>query len=537
MAPGAAEWARSGRSRVQRTYGSKQVSEYVLEMDGIEKSFPGVAALKGVTLRVRAGTVHGVMGENGAGKSTLMKIAIGLYQSDAGDIRFKGKSVAVGSINESLRLGISMIHQELSPLPYMTVAQNIYLGREMRNRLGLIDHGAINRATKRLLDDLKIRIAPTAIMGTLSVAQMQLVEIAKAVSYEAALVIMDEPTSALTEKEVAHLFEIIADLKARGVAVVYITHKMDEVFAITDEVSVYRDGEYVGTSPSDAITREQLIKMMVGRSIDKFFQKERATIGEVILEVEGLTRAGHCNDVSFKLHRGEILGFAGLVGAGRTEVMEALFGVAPRQAGVVKVRGQKVVINSAKDAIGHGMAFLTEDRKRTGLYLNQSVRDNISIASLPKHVRGGFVQHAKVKALCDSAVGQLSIKTPSLGQLVMYLSGGNQQKVLVSRWLATDPDILILDEPTRGIDVGAKAEIYKIMSELALRGKAIILISSELPEILAMADRVVVMHEGDKVGEISHEEATQEKILHMATGEPLSTFQNIQFYDSKGGAS
>lgn len=506
------------------------MSDYVLEMENIVKTFPGVRALKGVELKVRPGTVHGVMGENGAGKSTLMKIAIGLYHSDSGTMRFQGDEVSLETIHQSLEMGISMIHQELSPLPYMTVAQNIFLGREKLNRLGLIDHEAINQETAEILKELQIQLSPTDIMGGLSVAQMQLVEIAKAVSYNAKLVIMDEPTSALTEKEVAHLFRIIKDLKERGVAVIYITHKMDEVFAITDEVSVYRDGEFVGRDSSEKLTKEDLISMMVGRSMDSFFQKETATIGEVIMEVEGFTRFGYFEDVSFTLRKGEILGFAGLVGAGRTEVMEALFGVTPHQAGTVKMQGKVVDIRSPHDAIRHGMAFLTEDRKGSGAYLNLSVRDNIAIASLPRHMRGPFVDHAEIKTICDRSIEQLAIKTPSVDQLVMYLSGGNQQKVLVSRWLATEPDILILDEPTRGIDVGAKSEIYRLMSDLANRGKAIIMVSSEMPEILAMSDRIVVMHEGEKIGEVERTEATQEKVLHMATGEPLSTFKDVHYY-------
>jgi len=500
------------------------VSEYVLEMEGISKSFPGVQALKDIRLLVRAGTVHGVMGENGAGKSTLMKIAIGFYQPDGGRMRFRGEEVVFRSIQEALSKGISMIHQELSPLPYMTVAQNIFLGREKLTRFGLIDHKAIDRAAGKILDELDIRIPPAKIMGELSVAQMQLVEIAEAVSRKAELVIMDEPTSALTEKEVEHLFGIIRGLKKRGVAVIYISHKIDEVFAITDEVSVFRDGELVGCRRTEELNREVLIKMMVGRSIDQFFQKEKTEPGEEVLRVKGLSRKGVFRGVDFTVRKGEILGFAGLVGAGRTEVMETLFGVAPRLSGSVEIRGKEVEIRSACDAIGHGMAFLTEDRKRSGLYLNLSVGDNISIASMKDHLRGFLVKHKEVKAVCEQAVNSLSIKTPSLDQIVMFLSGGNQQKVLVSRWLATVPDILILDEPTRGIDVGAKAEIYRLMSRLASAGKAIILVSSEMPEILAMADRILVMHEGEKIGELTHEEATPEKIMHMATGEPLGTF-------------
>ena len=506
------------------------MNEFILQMEGIHKSFPGVHALKGVHLEVRPGTVHGVMGENGAGKSTLMKIAIGLYRPDAGRMRLRGKEVNFESVHDALTQGISMIHQEMSPLPYMTVAQNIFLGREIRNRFGLIDHKAIDRASAQILSELKIHLTPRQIMGELSVAQMQLVEIAEAVSRKADLIIMDEPTSALTEKEVAHLFTIIKSLKARGVAVIYITHKMDEVFAITDEVSVYRDGEFVGREDSANLTREKLIRMMVGRTIEQFFQKESSRFGKPALEVEGLTRHGYFRDISFSVREGEILGIAGLVGAGRTEVMEALFGVSPKQAGVVKIRGKPVRINSPYDAIRHGMAFLTEDRKRSGLYLNLSVRDNITMPSLRNNLRALLINHRALRRLCSDAVGTLRIKTPSLDQLVMFLSGGNQQKVLVSRWLATSPFLLILDEPTRGIDVATKSEIYRIMSNLAKEGKAIILISSEMPEILAMSDRIMVMHEGHKVGEIERERASQEKILHMATGEPLNTFKEAHLY-------
>ncbi|MGA2612113.1 MAG: sugar ABC transporter ATP-binding protein [Spirochaetia bacterium] len=506
------------------------MSDFILEMEGIHKSFPGVHALNGVQLHVRSGTVHGVMGENGAGKSTLMKVAIGLYRQDSGTIRLRGQPVSFENVHDALTRGIAMIHQEMSPLPYMTVAQNIFLGREIKNRLGLIDHRAIDRESERILKDLKVNLTPRQIMGRLSVAQMQLVEIAEAVSRKADLIIMDEPSSALTEKEVGHLFSIIKDLKQRGVAVIYITHKMDEVFSITDEVSVYRDGEFVGREDSVNLTREKLIKMMVGRTIDQFFQKEKAEVGKPVLEVEGLTRRGYFHDISFSVNEGEILGVAGLIGAGRTEVMESLFGVTPRQAGVVKVLGKPVKIETPYDAIRQGIAFLTEDRKRSGLYLNLSVRDNITMPSLRNNLSALFLRHRALRKLCDNAVGTLRIKTPSLDQLVMYLSGGNQQKVLVSRWLATVPRLLILDEPTRGIDVATKSEIYKIMSNLAKEGKAIILISSEMPEILAMSDRIMVMHEGKKVGEISRAEATQEKILHMATGEPLSTFKEVHYY-------
>lgn len=502
------------------------MSDYVLEVEGVSKSFPGVNALKNVQLKIRPGTVHGVMGENGAGKSTLMKIIIGLYTADEGIIKYKGKEIKLKDVNEALNLGISMIHQELSPLPFMTVAQNVFLGREKLNRFGLIDHKAINEETEKIFFDLNIKLKPDAVMGELSVAQMQLVEIAKAVSYDSSVVIMDEPTSALTEQEVLHLFRIIRDIRARGVAVIYITHKMDEVFSITDEVSVYRDGEFISTDPASGLTREKLIQKMVGRSFEQFFHKETAAIEEVLLEVENLSRGNIFSNVSFKLRRGEILGFAGLVGAGRSEVMETLFGIYPKSSGRIRKEGKDLDIRSPKDAIDNRIAFLTEDRKRTGLYLNLSVMDNVSIANLPNYLKNNLLlDHKKIRTICDESVYKLRIKTPGIEQLVLFLSGGNQQKVVVSRWLSTEPDILILDEPTRGIDVGAKSEIYRLMSELAHRGKAIILVSSELPEILAMSDRVIVMHEGDMIGELSREEASQELILHMATGESRSTFK------------
>jgi inositol transport system ATP-binding protein len=506
------------------------VSEYILEMRGIQKSFPGVHALKGVDLSVRPGTVHGVMGENGAGKSTLMKVAIGLYRPDAGTIMLRGKPTVFVSVHDALSQGIAMIHQEMSPLPYMTVAQNIFLGREIRTRLGLINHRAIDAEAGRILKELNIDLQPRQIMGKLSVAQMQLVEIAEAVSRKADLIIMDEPTSALTEKEVAHLFAIIRNLKEKGTAVIFITHKLDEVFAMTDEVTVYRDGELVGHENSADLTREKLIKMMVGRTIEQFFLKEKANFGEPILEVEGLARRGYFRDISFSVRSGEILGVAGLVGAGRTEVMESLFGYAPKLAGTIKIKGKPVRIADTYDAIRAGMAFLTEDRKRTGLYLNLSVRDNIIMPSIRNNLAFMLVKHRALNKICAAAVDSLRIRTPSLSQLVMYLSGGNQQKALVSRWLATAPSILILDEPTRGIDVATKSETYRLMSNLAQEGKAIILISSEMPEILAMSDRIMVMHKGRKVGELDRAEATQEKILHMATGESLSTFKPGQYY-------
>lgn len=497
-------------------------NDYLLVMEGISKQFPGVRALNNVQLRVRRGTVHALMGENGAGKSTLMKCLIGIYTPDSGTITFKGERLNITSTHYALSKGISMIHQELSPIPEMTVAENIYLGREPMTPYGLVDMRKMNRMASELLDRLHIKIRPTAKMRELSIANMQLSEIAKAVSYNSDLIIMDEPTSAITEAEVAVLFDIIKSLTAQGCAVIYISHKMDEVFKITDEVTVFRDGQYVATEATADLTRDMLIEQMVGRTLTQMFHKEKADMGSVFLDVQNLSGKGFRN-VSFQVKRGEILGLAGLMGAGRTELMDGVFGVTPSHGGSVKVDGKSVRIKSPADAIRNGMALLTEDRKLTGLYLNASVRENMFIANINRYMVGPFLRFNKIEKDCEKMRGLMRVKTPSLLQLVKYLSGGNQQKVLIARWLLTEPDLLILDEPTRGIDVGAKSEIYRLMTEFVLSGKAIIMISSELPEVLGMSDRILVMHEGDKVGELMRGEATQEKILQMATGMKIPT--------------
>ncbi len=493
--------------------------EYVLEMEGVSKSFPGVQALNNVQLKVRPGTVHALMGENGAGKSTLMKVLIGMYAMDSGSILFKGKPVVIKDTETALKMGISMIHQELSPVPYMSVAENIFLGREPANRMGVIDKKQMMAQTRKLLADLNLDINPASLMKDLSIANTQMVEIAKAISYDSSLVIMDEPTSAITEREVDHLFQIIRSLKARGVAVIYITHKMDEVFKIADEVTVFRDGKHVATVKAAETTRNSLISMMVGRELTNLFPKEEATVGEVVLSVRNLTRQGKVYDVSFDLRRGEILGLAGLMGAGRTEVIEGIFGIYKLDAGEIYVKGKKVAIKAPGDAIRHGMALLTEDRKLTGIMGVLPVRDNMVIASLAGYGRSGLLNLRLINQICTQEKTRLDIKTPSMEQLIKNLSGGNQQKVLVSRWLLTTPEILILDEPTRGIDVGAKAEIHRLMSLLAREGKAIIMISSELPEILGMSDRILVMHEGHLTGEFERKDATQENIMRAATGD------------------
>ena len=497
-------------------------NEYLLSMTGISKFFPGVRALDDVRLNVRKGTVHALMGENGAGKSTLMKCLIGIYTPDSGSVVFKGEELHITNTRYSLTKGISMIHQELNPIPHMTVAENIYIGRETRTWYGLVDMKRMNRRTAELLERLGIRLDPTKRMVDLSIANSQLVEIAKAVSYDSDLIIMDEPTSAITEAEVDVLFKIIRSLKEQGRSIIYITHKMDEVFKISDEVTVFRDGMYISTDPTETLTRNLLIQKMVGRELTDMFHKERAEIGGTVLEVRNLT-GRKFKDVSFEVKRGEIFGVAGLMGAGRTELLEAVFGVTKPHAGEVFVEGKKVHIRSPADSIRLGLALLTEDRKLTGLYINAMVRDNMMIANMKAYMQGIFVNFRKIDADCQRMRDQLRIRTPSLKQIVKYLSGGNQQKVLISRWLLTGPSILILDEPTRGIDVGAKAEIYRLMTELTHQGKTIIMISSELPEILGMSDRIMVMHEGDKIGELARSEATQEKILHLATGMSLAT--------------
>jgi inositol transport system ATP-binding protein len=504
----------------------------ILVMENISKAFPGVQALADVQLTVRRGSVHALMGENGAGKSTLMKVLIGMYHPDNGTITFQGKPVTIDKTETALNLGISMIHQELSPVPYMSVAENIFLGREPLGRFGLIDKRKMVADTRELLARLEIDLNPNTLMKNLSVANTQMVEIAKAISYDSSLIIMDEPTSAITDREVAHLFRMIGSLKARGVAIIYITHKMDEVFQIADDITVFRDGRHIATVPASQTDRNSLIAMMVGRELTNIFPKEDAPIGEVILSVRNLTRNGIVHDVSFDLRRGEILGLAGLMGAGRTEVIEGVFGIYPIDAGEIVVKGKPVRIKAPSDAINHGMALLTEDRKLTGIMSVLPVRDNMMIASLGNYTVAGILNSRLINQTCNREKGRLEIKTPSMDQLIKLLSGGNQQKVLVSRWLLTAPDILILDEPTRGIDVGAKSEIHRLMCKLAQEGKAIIMVSSELPEILGMSDRVLVMHEGRVGGIFDRADATQENIMRAATGqgepaEPVVAHANL----------
>jgi putative ribose/galactose/methyl galactoside import ATP-binding protein len=494
------------------------MQEVILRMQGIRKTFPGVVALDNVNLDVRSGTVHSLMGENGAGKSTLMKCLIGMYTPDEGTVELAGDIVRFKDTKDGLEHGISMIHQELSPVPEMMVAENIWLGREPRGRLGLLSPAAMFRKTRELFDEWKINIDPKARMKDLTVSKQQMVEIAKAISYDAKIIIMDEPTSAIPEREVAHLHGMIKRLTDFGVAIIYITHKMDEVFRISDDITVFRDGKHVGSYPAKELDRDKLIKLMVGRELTDLFPKEEAEIGDVVLSVQGLNRGTVVKDVSFELHRGEILGLAGLMGAGRTEVLETIFGIEKADSGEVVLNGKTLRIKQPADAIRAGMALLTEDRKLNGIMGVLSVRDNITTAALPRYSPHGVLRVGEMRKDSEDQREKLRIKTPSLSQLIKNLSGGNQQKALISRWLLTVPDVLMIDEPTRGIDVGAKSEIHRLMSMLAQEGKAIIMVSSELPEVLGMSDRILVMHEGRISGELSREEANQESVMHLATG-------------------
>ncbi|MEA3537042.1 sugar ABC transporter ATP-binding protein [Rhizobium sp. CC-YZS058] len=489
----------------------------ILAIEGIRKEFPGVVALDNVQLRIRPGTVHALMGENGAGKSTLMKIIAGVYQPDAGEIRLRGEPVTLKSPLDALEQGIAMIHQELALMNWMTVAENIWIRREPKNRFGLIDHAKMAEMTEALFARLNIVLDPRAQVSELTVAQKQMVEIARAVSYESSVLIMDEPTSALTEREVERLFAIIRDLRSRGIGIVYITHKMNELFEIADEFTVFRDGKYVGSHLSKDVTRDDIIRMMVGRDITDMFPKIDCPIGDVILEVRNLTIPGVFHDISFALRRGEILGLAGLVGSKRSNVAEAIFGVTPATSGEIFVDGKPVTIDSPSAAMAQGFAFLTEDRKETGCFLTLNCLENIQSALITRsHVKAGFVEQGEVTRLAADMAAKLRVKTPDLFETVENLSGGNQQKLLIARWLLTKPRILILDEPTRGIDVGAKSEIHRLITGLAAEGVAVLMISSELPEVLGMSDRIVVMHEGHVSGVLNRAEANQVKVMDLA---------------------
>ncbi len=492
------------------------MSEYILEMRDIVKSFPGVKALDGVQLKVRPGTVHTLMGENGAGKSTLMKCLTGLYHADSGTIIYNGNEVNYKNAMQSLEDGISMVPQEMSPVLERPVMENLWLGREPKKR-GFIDHKKMWEDSEKIFKDLGMDIDPKVKMKEITVAKMQMVEIAKAVSRNAKIVIMDEPTSALTVAETEDLFRIIERLKKDNVAIIYISHKMEEIFRISDEISIYRDGKYIFTDLAENLDTQSVIGYMVGREVKNMFPKEECEIGETVLQVKNLNSGKQVQDVSFDLHRGEILGFAGLVGAGRTETMEAIFGLRPKTSGTVIKNGKEVVIKSTQDAIENGIGMLTEDRRGNGIFGLLNIVDNSTAVNWKAY---GFpMNHKKMIQDTKDYIKKLRIKTPSERTKIQDLSGGNQQKVLLARWLLVNPDILIIDEPTKGIDVGAKAEIHELISETVRAGKAVILVSSEMQEVMSVADRIVVMHEGKVTGTLKRDEFSQEAIMGLSIKE------------------
>ena len=490
----------------------------LLTLRGIRKEFPGVIALDGVDLELLAGEVHVLLGENGAGKSTLMKIIAGAVARDAGEIRVNGAATEIANPRHAQSLGIGIIYQEFNLIPHLTAGENILLGREPKLAPGIIDQRRLMREAQHHLDALGVAIDARTTVSRLSVAQQQMVEVAKALSVDARVLIMDEPTSALTGQEIKELFAAIGRLKARGVAIAYISHRMEEIFAIGDRVTVLRDGRNVGTCAIGATTMAELVRMMVGRDLKEQFPKKRTAIGAEALRVEQLRRTGVLHDISFALRRGEVVGLAGLMGSGRTELARALFGADRLDGGKIFVRGEEKRIASPRAAIDLGLGLLTEDRKQHGLVLVLSVQENVCLPSVNRLARAGVMQPSRETSLAAQRIAELRIKTPGPWQRVVNLSGGNQQKVVLAKWLCTEADILIFDEPTRGIDVGAKVEIYQLINQLAARGAAILMISSELPEILGMSDRILVMHAGRIAGEFAAADATQEKILAAALG-------------------
>lgn len=494
------------------------MGEVILTMKGIDKSFPGVHALDHVDLEIRKGEVLALMGENGAGKSTLMKVLTGIYKKDEGTITYEGKEIEFENPSAAQEAGVIIVHQELNMLSHLTVAQNIFIGREIMKG-SMIDDAKMNEEAAKLFKKLNIDIDPAETMGNLTVGKQQMCEIAKAISHEAKVIIFDEPSAALTETEIEELFKIIRDLRDKGMAMVYISHRMDEIKAITDRVTVMRDGTYVGTIITKDSTKDDIINMMVGRVIyeDPKTQSNVAKDAPVVLKVEHLNAGKMVKDVSFELHKGEILGFSGLMGAGRTETARALFGADPKDSGDIYINGQKVDIKSPQDAVKCGIGYLSEDRKRYGVVVGKTVAENTTMATMEKFMKGLFINKKKEDEVAWTHVKALKTKTPTVDTEVVNLSGGNQQKVVIAKWLTRDCDILIFDEPTRGIDIGAKSEIYTLMNELVAQGKSIIMISSEMTEVLRMSDRVIVMCEGRKTGEIDISEATQENIMHMAT--------------------
>lgn len=496
------------------------MSETFLQMKHITKRFPGVLALNDVQFSLRRGEVHALLGENGAGKSTLMKILSGVYQPDEGEIIFEDKPVSFSDPLSAQNVGITIIHQEFNLFPELTVEENIFIGREFckKNRWRL-DEKQQRQATIEILQKLNLAIKPDTLVADLTVAQQQMVEIAKAISVNARILIMDEPTAALTETEIESLFSVTRLLKEQGTGIVYISHRLEELALIADRATVMRDGQYISTVDYECVKISDLIAMMVGRDLGNIYPRREALQQRIpVLEVNGLTRKGVLNDINFTLYRGEILGFAGLMGAGRTELARAIFGADSIDSGTLKLNGKETVIKDISDAIQQGISYLTEDRKKEGLALNLSVERNIMLGNYPEYSdRFGNVDSRRCQQTSEEQVKALRIKTPNLEQAALNLSGGNQQKIIIARWVCKDTDILIFDEPTRGIDVGAKLEIYELMNRLVAKGKSIIMISSELPEVLGMCDRILVMRSGRITGELSAKEATQEKIMQYAT--------------------
>jgi ribose transport system ATP-binding protein len=499
----------------------------LLSLSGVSKSFPGVKALDNVHFDLNEGEVHAIVGENGAGKSTLMKILSGIYKKDTGDIKYRGQSVEIPNPHEAQRLGISIIHQELNLMPHLNVAQNIFIGREVTRPGGVfLDNAKLIEEAVKLLEELELNLDPKAIVGELTIAKQQMVEIAKAVSYRGSVIIMDEPTSSLTPAETESLFKIIRNLKSTGRGVVYISHRLEELAKITDRITVLRDGQYVKTLKTTETTIPEVISLMVGRAVAQDQRPTNRNVShEVVLKVEGISDRHLLRDVSFDLRKGEILGFAGLMGAGRTELARAIIGADPKTAGKVYLHGNEVKIKQPSDAVAAGIGYLSEDRKRFGLLLIQNITFNTILSSIPRFSKFGWLKIRPAAGVTRDSIAQLRVRTPSENQFVKNLSGGNQQKVVIGKWLTRNCEVLIFDEPTRGIDVGAKDEIYRLLTKLSEEGKSIIMISSELPEILRMSDRIAVMCNGRLTGVLKNEEADQEKIIEYATkfSEELST--------------
>ena len=492
------------------------LSDHVLlKMEHIHKRFPGVYALNDVSLELKAGEVHALLGENGAGKSTLIKVLGGIYSADEGEIYVEGKKVQINGVKDAQNNGVAIIHQELVLVPHMTVAENIFLGRESGAGI-FVDHKKMTEDAQALLDAHEMNINANALIKDLTIAQQQMVEIVKAISYNSKILVMDEPTSSISDKEVAFLFKTMRDLTAKGVGIIYISHKMSELEEICDRVTIMRDGQYVGTKVVKETTKDDLIAMMVGRELTNYYTRDYLEPGEVILKCSHISDGKMVKDASFEVHKGEIVGFSGLVGAGRSEAMKCIFGLTRDYKGEVEIKGKKVHVHNPVEAMKYGLALVPEDRKMEGLYKVQSVKYNSTIEILDQFMHGVSVNDKKETEITQKYIDMMATKTPTQEQVIGNLSGGNQQKVMISRWLATNPDILILDEPTRGVDVGAKSEIYAIMNELVKQGMSIIMISSELPEIINMSDRVYVMAEGVVAGCLNHTEVTQESIMQLA---------------------